>query len=143
MRADTVTAALAELERVAASCRELQEALTREAAARRAAERARDDLLAELARRGAGAAPDEQTTFELAELRDQRHAFERAHGELEGELAAVAARGAALEAELEAARGELDVAEEERGCLEEQVRHLARTVALLTTENRLLRREPP
>jgi chromosome segregation ATPase len=134
---------VADCERLAATCRELGAELERERAARRASERDRDGLLVELARlrRAGSAAPP--PLAEIAEQREQRRALERDLADRAAALAGLEARCAALEAALAEARGEIAIGDEERACLEEQIGHLARALALLTAENRLLRLRRP
>jgi chromosome segregation ATPase len=130
-----------EFDRITQTCRDLTQQLEREITARRAAVRERDQLLAEVARLRSQIGLDEQTRAEVGQLRDARRTLERRGQEHAARTEELSRRSATLQAELEAVRGELGVAEEERTCLEEQIRHLTRTIALINTENRLLRRE--
>jgi uncharacterized protein (DUF3084 family) len=126
-----------ELDRLAELGRMLRAELKRESEARRALAQERDGLLAELARRprgGEGPDPGEVTL-----LRDKTRAAVRDRDTAVRELKQARDRHGALEAELAAARDDLAVAAEERACLEEQIRSLGRSLALLTAENRLLR----
>lgn len=143
----SVTGPLAQLvkefERLRDLCGSLREQLAHEGEEKRALARERDGLVAELAR--SGRQPREESSqlerAELRDLRELRRAVESERDRLTVELAGLKKRCAALEAQLEAGREEQRVAQEERACLEEQMRHLVRLVAMLTAENRLLSRD--
>ena len=128
-----------EFDRMAELCRTLRAEVGRQIEERRVLAQERDELLAELARRRPRAgAPD---AGEAALMRDKLRSSLRDRDGAARELAQARDRSGALETELAAARDDLEVAAEERACLEEQIRSLGRSLALLTAEDRLLRAE--
>jgi len=134
---------LAELERVVARGRVVEDEAARLRAENHTLRLERDRLVAESTRRGVRGHAERGRSAgdagELRELRERARALERERRATLRDAATLKKRSDDMELELRRLREETATSAEERTCLEEQIEQLTQLVHLLTAENRVLR----
>jgi hypothetical protein len=136
---------LAELERVGARTRLLEEEAVQLRAENHKLRLENDRLLAESTRGGLAGRKSRSPTAgdpgELRELKERARSLERDQRSTLLDAVALKKRLDGLEAELRKVREDATLGAEERTCLEEQLEQLTHLINLLTAENRVLRRD--